>query len=68
MNYTSEQLEYKTNELEKLVHFFGYAVDEKNPHNITPYFDYKGNAKKESVDLINGYKKLNERAFLKRDQ
>ena len=68
MNYTPEQLEYKTSELEKLVHFFGYAVDEKNPNNITPYFDYKGTAKKESVNLINGFKRLNERAFLMREQ
>ena len=49
------------------MHLFGY-VDDNNPDNNTPYFDYKGKANPENVKKTNGYKKLNEKAFEKRRQ
>lgn len=48
-NYTPEQLEYQYKVNEDLLHFFGYVVDEKNPENNTPFFDYKGKAKDENL-------------------
>lgn len=48
-NYTSDQLKYQSETNEDLIHFFGYVVDEKNPENNTPYFDYHGKAKAENL-------------------
>jgi hypothetical protein len=57
---------------EHLLHFFGYAKDEKNPEeesyfdkhtnlsfNKFGFYDYKGKAKKENQDKFMGYLDLN---------
>jgi len=67
MNYTEEQLKYQYHTNEDLLHFFGY-VEDGNPDNNTPYFDYKGKASTENVKKTNYYKKLNERAYEMRRQ
>lgn len=54
-NYTEEQLEYVKKMNEDLIHYFGY-VNDGNPNNITPFFDFKGQAKPESIAQTNGFK------------
>ena len=44
---------------------FGY-VEDGNPENKTPYFDYKGKASAENIKKMNYFKTLNEEAFAKR--
>ena len=59
-NYTPEQIEYTKNYNEELFHIFGYVKDdEKLPNNVTPFLDFEGKAKPESVSKINYYKELN---------
>jgi hypothetical protein len=43
---------------EEIIHYFGYVEDGRADNN-TPYFDYKGNAKPESVALTNKFRELN---------
>lgn len=50
---------------EEIFHTFGYVKHEKND-NDTQFVDYEGTAKAESVEKINYFKKLNEKAFEKR--
>ena len=66
-NYLPEQIEFTKNHNEELFHVFGYVKDEQNlPDNNTPFMDYDGKAAPKSVDKINYYKKLNEKAMEKR--
>ena len=62
-NYTAEQIEYQKSVNEELIHFFGYCKDDSIKDNLTPFVDYGGKAKPESVRQINKYKELNTRAF-----
>jgi len=48
-----------------LLHVFGY-VEDGNPENKTPYFDYKGKASAENIKKMNYFKTLNDEAFAKR--
>ena len=50
---------------EEIFHMFGYVKHEKND-NDTQFVDYEGKAKAGSVEKINYFKKLNEKAFEKR--
>ena len=50
---------------EELFHMFGYVKHENNDTE-TQFVDYQGKAKASSVDKINYYRKLNEKAFEKR--
>ena len=50
---------------EDLFHIFGYVKHENNQSD-TQFVDYKGKAKPESIEKINYYKRLNEKAFEKR--
>ena len=66
-NYLPEQLEYTKAYNEELFHTFGYVKDEERiPDNNTPFLDYEGKARPESVAKTNYYKKLNEMAMQKR--
>ena len=66
-NYTPEMIEYTKNYNEDLFHIFGYVKDdERVPDNNTPFLDFEGRAKPESVAKINLYRKLNEEGMRKR--
>lgn len=52
---------------EELIHYFGYSADD-NPNNITPYFDYKGKAKADSVKMQGKFKELNVKATKMRQE
>ena len=64
-NFLPEQLEYMQDLNEELFHTFGYVKHENNDTE-TQFVDYNGKAKASSVDKINYYRKLNEKAFEKR--
>ena len=67
-NYTKEQIEYKHQYTEELAHVFGY-VNDPSVDNNTNFFDYsETGAKKESVEKLNYYKKLNEKAIKLREE
>ena len=65
MHYTPEMLEYFKETNEDMFHIFGYVKDDRNDNN-TPFMDYEGKARLESVEKTNYYKKLNELAWVKR--
>ena len=52
-------------ENEELFHTFGYVKDDRK-ENTTPFIDFEGKAKPESVAKTNYFKKLNEMAWAKR--
>mmetsp|Transcript_22780 Transcript_22780/g.17211 ORF Transcript_22780/g.17211 Transcript_22780/m.17211 type:complete len:100 (-) Transcript_22780:56-355(-) len=43
-------------ELEYMLHFFGYATKEGNPFG---FFDYEGKASKENLDQFEGFRQCN---------
>ena len=66
-NYTPEQLEFTKNYNEELFHIFGYVKDdERLPENNTPFMDFEGNACPKSVEKLNYFRKLNDKAVAKR--
>jgi hypothetical protein len=46
---------------------FGY-VEDGNPENNTPYFDFEGKASAESIKKMNYFKNMNEKAYKMRQQ
>ena len=46
-------------------YIFGYAKDDRED-NTTPFIDYEGKARSESIAKTNYYKELNELAWKKR--
>jgi hypothetical protein len=50
-----------------LLHVFGY-VEDGDPENNTPYFDFEGKASAESIKKMNYFKKMNEKAYKMRQQ
>lgn len=54
-------------ELEEVVHIFGYTKDDPNAQKTnTEFFDYKGKAKQSSLDQRSEFLKLNEIAWQRR--
>ena len=66
-NYSQEQLDFQKKTNEDLLHVFGY-VEDGNPENNTPYFDFEGKASAESIKKMNYFKNMNEKAYKMRQQ
>ena len=64
-HYTQDMLDYSAKVNEEVFHIFGYAKDERED-NTTPFMDYKGKARPESVAKTNYYKELNKKNWAKR--
>ena len=58
-------LKYSAEVNEEINHIFGYAKDDRED-NTTPFVDYEGKARPESITKTNYYKKLNELNWRKR--
>jgi len=58
--YSPEQLEYIKEELEELLHYWGYSA---YPGNHLGFFDFKGKARPSSVEKFQRFKLMNERAM-----
>ena len=64
-NFSPEMLKYSAEINEEINHIFGYAKDDRED-NTTPFVDYEGKARPESIAKTNYYKELNELNWKKR--